>query len=116
MTPQTWCVSIGLAVCVSTAACTGTIGGTETGGTGHPTIGTGTLGTGEQNGTSPAGVSDTASPGPAALRRLTATEYHNTVADLLPFVSPLGDAFIAEVGDFGFDTTAATTNLVSDTI
>jgi len=108
---------VGLAACVSCAACTGTIGGTEAGGTDNQTRGAGALGTGAQNGTGPASVNpDAASPGPAGLRRLTATEYRNTVADLLPFVSPLGDAFIAEVGDFGFDTTAATTNLVSDAV
>lgn len=55
----------------------------------------------------PAHCSDHLSPGPAPLRRLTRTEYNNTVRDLLGDDSRPADSFPPEETTLGFDNNAA---------
>ncbi len=55
----------------------------------------------------PAHCSATPSPGPSPLRRLTRTEYNNTVRDLLGDTTRPADAFPPEETTYGFDNNAS---------
>src|SRR5262245_35307398 len=86
------------AMALVVAACTGTIGSGADGQYGGP---------GEPGGTG-AAASAQVNPGASPLRRLTNTEYNNTVADLLGDTTAPASAFPAPVtGSDGFDTYAS---------
>jgi hypothetical protein len=98
----------------SVAACTGTVGSTTTQGTKEQStndepnkLATGLPNTPPASSPSWQGVSCKADkPGPRLLRRLTGTQYDNTVADLLGVSSKLGASFVAAATVEGFSNNA----------